>query len=155
MGSCLKVGREQQTLPHLHGANFSMWDHESVDQKDVGERRGNEKRRQNKEGEQRGRASWRNSRRDVCASEPTGGQNERLETWVKWKSVVQHLIMSLWRFLHGNMQGKKRDFFNLENQYHNISLHCSIIIPIIHSISLNFTVTILDLMSESWLSLQV
>lgn len=74
MGSCcLKVGEEQQTLPHLHGADFSMRDHESVDQKDVGERRGDEK--MNREGELRGKASGRKPRKDICASE-----NERLET---------------------------------------------------------------------------
>ena len=38
MESCLQVGAEQQAFPLFYGANFSMCDHELIDQKDVGER---------------------------------------------------------------------------------------------------------------------
>lgn len=35
--------------PSSNGATFSMWDHESPDQKAVGERRGDEKKIENRE----------------------------------------------------------------------------------------------------------
>lgn len=64
------------------------------------------RRKTERERDQGGGGRWRNPHRDSCASEPTGRTNERLETWVKLKSIVQHLIAALWRFFHGNVRQK-------------------------------------------------
>lgn len=58
--------------------------------------------------------------------------------------------------MHNKIQEKKKDLISLETLYRNISVHHSIVIPRFYSDfpwTLRFTV--LDLMSESWLSFQV
>lgn len=60
--------REQQTLPHIHGANVSMWDDESWEQEDVGERRGDEKKERAQGGGRAARKSEteETSQRHLC-----------------------------------------------------------------------------------------
>lgn len=77
------------------------------------------------EEELRGRGRWRKPQGDICASEPTGRMNERLETRKKLKSIVQRLIMDLWRFLHDTKKTHQHgkciwQLFNTSRQHSNI-----------------------------------
>lgn len=62
--------------------------------------------RRKTERDQGGGGRWRNPHRDSGESEPTGRTSKRLETWMKLKSIVQQLIVALWRFFRSNVQQK-------------------------------------------------
>lgn len=114
-------------------------------------KRGWEREREIREEEElRGRGRWRKPR--ISASAPTGWMNERLETWIKLKSIVQHTWLWVFGDFYSHMQQKRVDQRGkCIWQLFNASLRRPIILL---RFSLNFTPTILDLMSGFWLLFQ-